>query len=263
MTVFSLTPSRLTGAGTLFRINRWLIVSVALSLAFLAGFARIGGDWDWMVALGDHIRATRTVPAAVPFAEADTSGWHNVPVLAELVSSVLHDLGNRLVVPVHLGLVALTLAVLGSAARARGASDRWAATAVGGVVVGSLPALVIVRAQTYSLAMFAVLLALVISQSRKPDSRIWWVVPLVVVWANLHGAVLLGVCVLGAYLLFDRLWVRRWESIAVGISSLLAVCLTVQLWRTPATTSLSSTTSPRSGVKACGRGRLSALPSTC
>ena len=96
-----------------------------------------------------------------------------------------------------------------------------------------MTALVIVRAQTYSLAMFAVLVALVMSQARRPDRRIWWVVPVVVLWANMHGAVLLGVCVLGAYLLFDRLRIRPWENVAVGSASLLAVCVTPQLWKTP------------------------------
>ena len=37
-------------------------MAVASSLAFVAFFVRIGGDWDWLVALGDHIRATGPVP---------------------------------------------------------------------------------------------------------------------------------------------------------------------------------------------------------
>lgn len=51
---------------------------------------------------------------------------------------------------------------------------------------------------------------------------------LVVLWTNLHGAVLLGVCVLGAYLVFSRLRIRPWESVGVGLTSLAA------LWVTPA-----------------------------
>lgn len=214
--------------------QRWTVFAIAGSLAMVAGFVRIGADWDWMVALGDHVRATDSVPDFVPYATADTSGWHNVPVLAELVSSVVRLLGDRAAVALHLGLVALTLSVIASAARARGASDGWAASVVGAVVLGSLPALVLVRAQTYSLLLFALLLALVVGQARRPDRRIWWVVPLVVVWANLHGAALLGVCVLGAYLLLARLRSRPGESVAVGVASLLSLCLTPQLWRTPA-----------------------------
>ena len=47
-------------------------------------FVRVGGDWDWLVALGDDIRAAMHVPDGVPFAASDTAGWHNVPVLAQL-----------------------------------------------------------------------------------------------------------------------------------------------------------------------------------
>lgn len=213
--------------------QRWTVFAIAGSLAIIGGFVRIGADWDWMVALGDHVRATGSVPDFVPFASADTSGWNNVPVLAELLSSLVHVMGDRAIVPLHLGVVALTLSVIASTARGRGASDAWAATVVGAVVIGSLPALVLVRAQTYSLALFALVIALVVSQARRPDRRIWWIVPLLVLWANLHGAALLGVCVVGAYLLLGRLASRPVESVAVGVASLLSLCLTPQLWRTP------------------------------
>ncbi len=35
--------------------------------------------------------------------------------------------------------------------------------------------------------------------------RIWLVVPLVIIWGNLHGAALVGVAAAGAYLLLDRI----------------------------------------------------------
>lgn len=212
---------------------RWTLFAITASLALLAGFGRIGSDWDWMVALGDHVRAVGAVPNSVPFAEANTSGWHNVPVLAEVASSIINEFGGRSAVFVHLGLVALTLSILASTARAQGASDALVAGVIGAVVVGSLPTLVIVRAQTYSLALFALLVALVVSQARSPNRKVWWAVPLILVWGNLHGAALLGVCVLGAYLLFGRLGSRPRESVAVGVASLTALCLTPQLWQTP------------------------------
>ena len=174
------------------------------------------------------------MPDGVPFASADTNGWHNVPVLSELAASLLDDLGPRSAVVGHLVALALTLVVLASAARRRGAGDRYVALGVVLLCLGSLATFGIVRAQTFSLVPFALLVALVSSQARRPDRRIWWVVPVVAVWANLHGGVLLGVCVLGAYLLLERIRVRPWESVMVGVVSLLAVCATVQLWRTPA-----------------------------
>lgn len=212
---------------------RWTAFAWVLSLAVLAMVVRVGGDWDWLVAMGDHVRATGEIPDSVPFAAADSSGWFNVPVLAELVASWLSDAGPRSVVLVHLALVATALTVLAATARARGAGDALVAVALGAAVIGGLSTFGVVRAQTYSLLPFALLLALVARQARRPDRGIWWVVPLIAVWGNLHGAALLGTCVLGAYLVMDRLRQRPAETVAVGLASLVALCVTPQGWRTP------------------------------
>ena len=42
------------------------------------------------------------------------------------------------------------------------------------------------------------------SESRAPSHRIWLLVPLLALWGNLHGAVLTGAAVAGAYLIFQR-----------------------------------------------------------
>ena len=213
---------------------RWTAVAMVFVMALLGYVARIGGDWDWLVALGDHVRATGSVPDGVPFAAADTAGWHNVPLLGELVASALHDLGERAPVVGHLVLVVVALAVLATTAGRRGAGDGYRAGTLLVLALASLPTLGIVRAQTFSLVPFALLVALVSSQALRPDRRIWWAVPLVAVWGNLHGAALLGVCVLGAYLLVHRIRTDPWQSVGVGVASLLALCATPVLWRTPA-----------------------------
>ncbi len=212
---------------------RWSLVATVASVGLVALFVRVGGDWDWLVAMGDHVRSTGTVPDEVPFAVAETSGWHNVPVLAEVTASVLHDVGPRVPVLAHLVAVTVAVLVLAVAARARGGSDAYAACALALLCLGGLATFGVLRAQTLSFVPFALMVALVCSQARHPDRRIWWAVPLVVLWGNLHGAALLGVCVLGAYLLVQRTRTHLWESVGVGVASLLALCLTPQLWMTP------------------------------
>ncbi|SED35448.1 hypothetical protein SAMN04489844_4241 [Nocardioides exalbidus] len=212
---------------------RWTGLALVVMLALLGLAVRVGGDWDWLVAMGDHVRATGSVPDFVPFAAADTSGWHNLPVLSEVLASLLHAVGPRVPVIAHLAAVAVSLVLLAATARSRGASDVAAAGALVVVVVADLASLVLLRAQTYSLVPFALLLALVVRQHRSPDRGIWWAVPLVAVWGNLHGGALLGTCVLGAYLVAGRLRVRPVETVLVGTASLLALCANPQLWRTP------------------------------
>ena len=225
--------SRLRTSGALLVPWRWTLVAVVSTTGFVACFVAVGGDWDWLVALGDHVRAAGRVPDGVPFAVADTSGWHNVPVLAELSASVLHGVDPVVPVLAHLAAMVATVLVLAVAARARGASDARVASAVAMLVLGGLATFAVVRAQSYSMVLFASMVALVCSQARRPDRQIWWAVPLVVLWANLHGAALLGVCVLGAYLLVQRTRTHLLQSVAVGGASLLALCLTPELWRTP------------------------------
>jgi len=91
------------------------------------------------------------------------------------------------------------------------------------VVLGALPAYAAVKMQLFSLALFPLLLYLLRADHRRRSRRVWWVVLVIGVWGNLHGAVLLGVAVTGAYLLFSRLRHRPVETIAVGLASLLAV----------------------------------------
>lgn len=214
---------------------RWTGLSVVACIALLASFARIAADWEWLVALGDHVRGSGTIPDRVPFAAASTEGWHNVPVAAELVASVVDDLGGASgTVGFHLLVVVTALLVLTVSARHLGASDARTAVLLAVVCIGALPALALVRLQTFSLVLFAALLALLWHQDRRPSRHVWWLPVLIALWGNLHGAALLGVCVAGAYLLFGRLRMRPVETVAVGVSTVLALCVTPQGWRTVA-----------------------------
>lgn len=206
----------------------WPLAVVVVCTWLLAGVARVGSDWDWVVAMGDVVRRTGSVPDHVPFATAPSEGWHNVPVLGQVVASVLHETGAPGVVLAHLSLVVLAWMLLVLGARRQGAGDVSTSVVLVAVVLGALPSWGLVRLQTYSFPLFAVLLLLVVEQARRPDRKIWLAPVLVAVWGNLHGAVLLGVCVLGAYLLLHRLRQRPAETIAVGIASLAALLVTPQ-----------------------------------
>ncbi len=48
------------------------------------------------------------------------------------------------------------------------------------------------RAQTFALPLFALLVWMLARDARAPDRRVLWVIPLLVLWANLHGSVLLA-----------------------------------------------------------------------
>src|SRR5262249_57193962 len=99
--------------------------------------------------------------------------------------------------------------------------------------IGSLPVLLVVRSQLFSVLLFPVLIALLRAESRAPTRRIWLLVPLVALWSNLHGAVLVGLAVAAAYLIFDRARSQPFVAAAVLAASALAVCATPALVHTP------------------------------
>jgi hypothetical protein len=106
----------------------------------------------------------------------------------------------------------------------REASSGTVALVCGVVLLGSLPTVVVTGFSLFSLALFPLLLVLLEVDSRAPSRRIWLAVPLVLVWGNLHGAVLAG---LGCRSL-PRLpaWTPDpWLSAGVLLAALLVSCV--------------------------------------
>lgn len=181
----------------------WLaLAAVGAATALLA---QIGGDARWLPALGSEIGLTRGLPDGLPFAAAGSEGWKNVPVLAELVLHWLYAaFADRGLVLAQVAAVVAGFAVLARDLRAAKTGDAASALVLVATAVAAAPALLVVRAQLFSLALFPLLVLLLRSDARSPSRRVWLVVPLVAVWSNLHGAVLVGVIVTACYLLLGR-----------------------------------------------------------
>jgi hypothetical protein len=101
--------------------------------------------------------------------------------------------------------IAIALTALAVAARKLGASARSTAIGVALPLLGA-PWLAQLRTQTLALPFFAVLYGLLALDSRHPSRRVLWVLPLLMVWANLHGSVALGA---GLVFLYGLGLVRR------------------------------------------------------
>ncbi|HEX3226358.1 MAG TPA: hypothetical protein VHQ89_09695 [Gaiellaceae bacterium] len=53
------------------------------------------------------------------------------------------------------------------------------------------------RAQTFSYVMFVPLFAFLCAESRRPTRRVWLTLPLLVLWANMHGSVVIAAALVG------------------------------------------------------------------
>jgi hypothetical protein len=200
----------------------WL--SAAFVVAFCSLVGTVGADAHWLAALGREIAQLGEIPSGVPYAAAPSAGWENVPVLGELAFHGLESaLGDRGLVVGQVAAVALCLGLLALDMRRAGAADAPSALVLMLVAVAAAGSLLVVRGQVLSLALFPLLLVLLRGQARLPSDAIWLAVPLFALWSNLHGAVLTGVAVAGAYLLLCRL--RREPLVATCVLALSLAAL--------------------------------------
>ncbi len=209
----------------------WL--AVAAGSALCASVAEVGADARWLAALGGTIARVGRIPSSIPYAAAPSHDWVNVPVLGELVFHWLEALGgDRGLVTAQAIAVAATLTLVLRDMRAAGVSDGARALVIVGIPFATVSALFVVRAQLFSLPLFALALVLLRAEARRPSRRIWLIVPLLALWSNLHGAVLLGLVVVTAYLLLERIRRERWTALGVLVGSWGALFATPALART-------------------------------
>jgi hypothetical protein len=203
----------------------WLAVAFAGGVCAL--LATVGADARWLAALGHAIVAHGSIPAGVPYAAAPSSDWVNAPVVGELVFHALQAVGgDRGLAIAQAVATTASLSLLALAMRRTQPSDGARAVTLMLVFFAGLPSFIVVRAQLFSLVLFCALLLLLRFETLAPSRRVWLLVPLLALWANLHGAVLIGFAVAAAYLVLERL--QRDTLVAVGVlaSSTVALLLT-------------------------------------
>jgi hypothetical protein len=214
--------------------DRGQVVWAVAMLAGAAGaLAQIGGDILWAVPLGGRV-ARGHLPHSIPYASAPTAGWHDVSAAAQLIVwSLFHAFGG----PRGLALAQAAAAAVGFGALAYGlrreTSSRSTFLISVVVLAGSLPAVFVIQLSLFSLALFPLLLALLEAESRSPSRRVWLCVPLLAVWGNLHGEVLVGFALFACYLACWRIRHRVWESVALLAGALVALFVNPALWQTP------------------------------
>ena len=205
-------------------------IAAAFVAASCTAAAQIGADARWLAAIGALIAHARALPHAVAYAAVPSDGWHDAPALGQLAFHGLESLlGDKGLVLAQIAAVTTAVTVLALDLRRADARDGAAASVLLAIVVAAPAAFFVVRAELFSLALFPVLVLLVRSESRLRTKRIWLVVPLLALWANLHGGVLIGLGVLAAYLTLQRARQAPFESACVLAASCLALLATPAL----------------------------------
>jgi len=168
-----------------------LVGVYAFALARLAPF-EFAGD-SWLTLAGGREVWQHGLPAHETLTVmAHGARWIDQQWLAQLAFYGLYALGGLKVVALgHVAALVGGLALALFAARSLGASPR-AAFWVG---VGSLflaPWSLQLRAQSLAYVPFVAVLWLLARDARAPSRKVYLVLPVLALWANLHGTVVLG-----------------------------------------------------------------------
>jgi hypothetical protein len=197
---------------------------------------RLDEDTWWHLAVGKRVVEHRAVPTEDPFSRIGQE--EHIPWVAY---SWLHEVG--LYEAYRLGGLGGVIAfrhLLDSATFLsiawfvlRGSGNRPRAVAVLALVTATLVPMMLERPWHYTIVFTTLTLHVVLElRSGTPARRLWWLVPLYALWANLHIQFVLGLGVLGlgfGVTLVERLW--RGDRLASlgGWLALIAGCAAATL----------------------------------
>lgn len=175
-----------------------LLIALPASFSVDSWLALVAGRDIWQSGLPHHEALTSI---------AHGVRWIDQQWLSQLASYALYRVGGLGL----LGVVNVALIVLGVAIALVSA---WRRTVRLSVMLGMLVLCLIqvmpfreVRTQAFAVPLIAMVLVMLSRDSRVPSQRVYWCLPILVLWANLHGTASIGaglVSLRGLTLVWDR-----------------------------------------------------------
>jgi hypothetical protein len=192
---------------------------VAVAIALLELLPRLVGPDTWLA-----LAAGRQVAqAGIPHHElltvfAHGRAWVDEQWLSQLTMYALYRLGGLpLLGAVDIGLIFFGLAGAALAARRLGAAARSLIRVLPVATLCVVPAFEL-RTEAYALPLFVATVYLLAKDSRQSTRAVYWCLPLLVLWGNLHGSASMGaglVGLRGLTIAWERrrglLHAREWE----------------------------------------------------
>ena len=188
--------------------------ALASLMAFLVAFAtattRADVDLWGHVRFGLDLLMSGRLDRVDPYSFTSDRSWINHEWLAELVfAGAWRVAGNTGLIAVKCVSIGATLMLLAATLKRRGAAIRARVSLTGLALAGILQRVTHVRPQLFSVLLFAALVFLLHGgrdQSPAPR-RLLLAIPLLGLWANLHGGWIVGVATLGLFSLGEA-WQR-------------------------------------------------------
>lgn len=219
------------------RTSRWspsladfLFVSLIVWL-FLAGpngwLALLSdGDTGWHIRVGDWIRENGTVPRTDLFSFSKPGApWFAWEWLAELLFSYLHSWAGLKGVVLFCGMLIPAYLLILFRHMLWCGSTPLLGLAMILFISGSSAIHYLARPHLFTLLFLSIALWILDVDLRRPTKRVWWLIPLTLLWANLHGGFLALIACLGVIAAGQLL--SRNRVAALRYSALGAACLAV------------------------------------
>lgn len=202
-----------------------VLISVLYAAALLVRLPNTLGADSWLTLVaGRELRLTGLPSVDALTRWAHGASWVDQQWLAQLAFEGLTRLGGvKLALLGHAGLLVTAFLLAVVAARRLGGSARSVAL-VAAFAVPQLAEQWQLRAQSFAYLLFVGVLALLIADARSGGRRVLLCLPLLALWGNLHGSVLMGAALVslrGAILL----WQRRRHAVAVCLLTLPWLCV--------------------------------------
>jgi hypothetical protein len=212
------------GLGRLRLSHVWTAAAVVVPVLVMTGTPLAAIDLAYHLRAGDIMLDAHTILRTEVFTStAAGKPWLNQQWLAQIVLATAFRLGGWFgLVMLRALLMALVLTFVFLACRAAGAVTKRAAglKLAGGIL---LPAGFQLRPQLLGMVCYCVTAWLVARRRVHPEG-VWIVIPVTVLWANLHGSFFMAPLLLGLAWVEDR-WVRGRGArtlVLAGLGSLLA-----------------------------------------
>jgi hypothetical protein len=203
-----------TGTGAIARVRSLLeedgtlvMVVGAFAAALVTHLRSALASDSWMALLSGRIVAAHGLPSHDTLTTwAHGRPWIDQQWLAQLVLYELDRLGGlALVLLVHAALVIAALAGAAVLSRRLGGSARSSTWVALPALVALWPEGTVMRPQSFAYPLFVGVLWLLLDERRTRSRRVYLVLPLLVLWANLHGSVLVGAALVSAYGLLETI----------------------------------------------------------
>ena len=207
------TESGLTGRlGRLVRRDDELLLAVlttVIPIVLLLILARSVGADTWLALVIGREIADHGIPRHEELTTiVHGARWVDQQWLAQLLTYWFNQIGGLALIGV-INVALITSGVAGAAAaslklgaRARVVTRVLPLAAINVVIANE------VRTQPYAYPLFVCIFFLLARDSRRPSRAVYWSLPALVVWANLHGSAVIGAGLIGLRGLV-MLWERR------------------------------------------------------